>query len=211
MDEFPGNRQRKPELTSKLPEKKIERIAEGTVRKKSLGKRFAETFVLGDLHSVVNYVVWDVLIPAAKDMASDAVNEGTNRMFYGESRSSRARGGRVTGTPSAGYFNYQGISSAVRRPESRSSAAPLSQKARSTHDFDEIVIESRAQGEEVIDKLFALLETYEEATVSDLYEMCGISSTPADVKWGWTSLSGAGVTRVKGGYLLDLPKPVQLD
>ena len=70
---------------------------------------------------------------------------------------------------------------------------------------------NRAEAEEVIDRLFELVSIYESATVADLYELVGLSSTHTDHKWGWTDLMGAGVSRIRGGYLLDLPDPEPLD
>jgi hypothetical protein len=65
--------------------------------------------------------------------------------------------------------------------------------------------------ENVVDNLFELVSRYESATVADLYELVGLNSTHTDHKWGWTDLHGAGVTRIRGGYLLDLPEPEPLD
>jgi len=41
--------------------------------------------------------------------------------------------------------------------------------------------------------------------------LVGLAATHTDNKWGWTDLSGAGVSRIRGGYLLDLPEPEPLD
>lgn len=87
----------------------------------------------------------------------------------------------------------------------------MSRQARSRHDFDEVVLTSRTEAEEVIDRLFEVVSRYGTATVADLYELVGITGTHTDNKWGWTDLRGAGVSRVRGGYLLDLPEPQPLD
>ena len=87
----------------------------------------------------------------------------------------------------------------------------MSRQSRARHNFDEIVLDERVEAEEVIDRLFDLVSRYEAATVADLYELVGLSSTHTDNKWGWIDLTGAGVTRVRGGYLLDLPEPESLD
>ena len=86
----------------------------------------------------------------------------------------------------------------------------MSRQARARHDFDEIVLDSRVEAEAVIDRLFDLVSRYESATVADLYEIVGLSSTHIDHKWGWTDLRGAGVSRIRDGYLLDLPEPHSL-
>ena len=87
----------------------------------------------------------------------------------------------------------------------------MSRRARASHDFDEIILASRVEAEEVIDRLFDLVSRYESATVADLYEMVGVTGNFTDDKWGWTNIRGAGVTRVRNGFLLDLPRPEPLD
>jgi len=87
----------------------------------------------------------------------------------------------------------------------------MTNRARKHHDFDEIVLATRAEATEVIDRLFDLVSKYEQASVSDLYDLVGLEATYADEKWGWRDVRGAGAVRVGGGYLLDLPKPEQLD
>lgn len=207
MDNYPSNSR-----TGKAPEeapepKKVESVVVGEVtrRKKPLGKRFTETFVGADIGTVAQYVVLEVLIPAAKDMMSDAVSQGIDRMLFGETRgSSRSRSGRPAGTN--GYVSYNrmsankpsrdGLNEFSRRPERRSS-----------HDFDEIILATRAEAEEVIDRLFDLVNQYDQATVADLLDLVGVTSNHVDHKWGWTDIRGAGVTKIRNGYLLDLPKP----
>jgi hypothetical protein len=87
----------------------------------------------------------------------------------------------------------------------------MSRRARARHDFDEIVLETRGEADEVIDQLYEIVSRYDSATVADLYELVGLASTHTDNKWGWTDLRGAGVTRVRSGYLLDIPEPRPLD
>jgi hypothetical protein len=87
----------------------------------------------------------------------------------------------------------------------------LSRGSRARHSFDEIVIQSRPEAEEVLDRLYDLISKYELARVSDLYSLTGFESSHTDYKWGWTELTGSGVSRVRsGGYLLDLPEPEPL-
>ena len=208
MDNFPNNSHKAKDEGAK-PDKKIEKVIEGEVtrRKKPLGKRFAESMLAGeDAHSVMGFVVMDILLPAAKDMMADAVSQGFERMIYGEVKSTSRRGGhRPSG--SSGYVSYNRFSSPSRREDSR----PLSRRSRASHDFDEIIIETRVEAEAAIDGLFEIVSKYDAATVADLYELVGVSGNYTDDKWGWTGLRGASVTRVRGGYLLDLPKPEPLD
>lgn len=211
QNEFPSNSRSKPAPEKPEP-KQIKKVVTGDVvrRKKPLGKRFSEMFMGGDAKGVAGYVAFDVLLPAAKDMVADAVSQGVERMIFGEARSSGRRTGSRPHTTN-GYVNYSRFAqggSPARREDPRPS---ISHRARASHDFDEIIIPTRVEAEEVLDQLFALLERYGSAAVADLYEMVGVSGAYTDDKYGWVDLRGSRVERVRNGYLLDLPKPEPLD
>ena len=207
--DYPSNSQKSKSAPEEpKPEKNIEAVVKGDVvrRKKPLGKRFLETFGGGDANSVWEYVLFDVLVPAAKDTVADAVSQGVERMIFGEARSSSRRTGSRPGS-SNGYVGYDRYSKKPVREEPRS----VSRQSRARHDFDEIILDTRVEAEEVIDRLFDLVSKYDAASVSDLYELVGISANYTDKNWGWTDIRGAGVTRIRNGYLLDLPKPEPID
>ena len=203
--DFPPNSE-----ASKRPveDKDIQRIttSEPIRKKKSLRKRFVDGFIAGDLKYAGRYVLFDVLFPEARNMIAEAGQQMIEKLIFGESR--RHRG--ITPPPSGpyGHVNYTRYSNPMGlRYSSSSSQRAMSRQARSRHDFDEIVLESRPEAEDVIDRLFDLVSRYESATVEDLYDLVGIAASHTDNKWGWTNLRGAGVTRVNDGYLLDLPDP----
>lgn len=202
--EFPPN----SEASKRIIDKDVQRVTSGETvrRKKSLRKQFSETFIAGDIKTAIRYVMFDVLLPAAKDMIVEAGSTGIEKWIFGDSR--RHRGSTIPVSGPTGYVSYNRYSMGSRM------TAPqrvMSRQARARHDFDEIVLESRTEAEEVIDRLFDLVSRYESATVADLYELVGLASTHTDHKWGWSDIRGAGVSRVRDGYLLDLPDPHPLD
>lgn len=204
-----SNKVEKKTVQSKREDSKpeIEKVVQGEVtrRKKPLGKRFAETFVVSDAQSVWSYVISQVIVPAGKDMITDAVSQGVERLIFGEGRPTR-------GSHTSRLVRSAGSNIAYNRYSSSRTerATPsLSRQARASHNFDEIILASRIEGEEVLDRLHSLISQYGQATVNDLYEMIGITGDYTDEKWGWDSLPGARVVRTRGGgYLLDLPKPI---
>lgn len=212
MDNYPSNshKQKLEEPKPKKAEaKKVEKVISGEAvrRKKPLSKRFTETFVQGEAKGVGSYILFDVLVPAAKDTIADAFSQGIERMLFGEARSTSRRGHRPTG---GGYTSYNRYSSKAP-PWQREDRPSMSRRGRATHDFDEIILATRVEAEEVIDRLFDLVSKYDTATVNDLYDLVGITGNYTDDKWGWVDIRGAGVTRVRNGYLLDLPRPEPLD
>lgn len=174
-------------------------------RKRSLRKQFKETFVAGDAKSAIQYVIFDVLLPAAKDMVVEAGSQGIEKLIFGDSR--RRRGSTTPYSGPTGYINYNRYSA----PHQMGPERALSRQARARHNFDEIVLDLRSEAEEVIDRLLDLVSQYGAASVADLYELVGLTAAHTDNKWGWTDLHGAGVSRIRGGYLLDLPEPLPLD
>jgi hypothetical protein len=218
MDEFPSNsrnpQEPKNEAEGKELPQKFERVVEGNIirRKTPLGKRFAETFFGGaSFGSVVEHLVFDVLVVAAKDLVADTIQEGINRTLYGEGGRPGRRvwnnGSSPTRTSNGTQTNYQRISKPIGpgRDEPR-----MSRRARAMHDFDEIIFATRVEGDQVLDRMYMALEKYEVVHVADLYEMVGEPVHSQDYKYGWTSLRGAHVVRTRAGFLLDLPLPEEL-
>jgi len=211
MENYPSNSQsakaqndRPPLKSLPRPEKNVKKVTVGPVvqRKKPLGRRIVETFGGVNLQDVVGYIFTDVLIPAAKDMIVDAGSQALERTFYGDSRG-RTRTSNNSRPSSSTYTSYNRYSAQTnRRPDPRQQISP---HGRAVHNFDEIILESRAEAQEVVDQIFTLIRDYEQATVSDLYEMVGITGEFTDEKWGWTDVRGMSIIRIKGGYLLDLP------
>lgn len=213
--EFPANSRNPKVGRVTKDEKVVEKVVTGTVarRKKPLSKRLAEVFVADDAQSVGSYILFDVLIPAAKDVIADVVSQSIERTLFGGARSASRRTGLRPGG-SSGHVSYNRYSSTPPWNRDRRDEPPrgnISRKARGSHDFDEIILATRVEANEVIDRLFDLVSQYDQATVADLYELVGISGNFTDEKWGWTDIRGAGVTRISNGYLLDLPKPEPLD
>jgi hypothetical protein len=188
--------------------KNISPVVSGSAvrRKRSLRKQFKETFVAGDARTAIQYVLFDVLLPAAKDMVVEAGSAGIEKLIFGDSR--RRSLTRPQAGPT-GYVSYNRMSQGGSRFSGPERA--LSRQARARHEFDEIVLDERSEAEDVIDRMFELVSRYGSASVADLYELVGLSSNHTDNKWGWTDISGAGVSRIRGGYLLDLPEPEPLD
>lgn len=212
MDDYPANSNKgKMPVPKKQEKPKIEKVVAGEVlrRKKPLGKRIAETFGAADMRSVGGFVLIDVMIPAAKDMVADAISQGIERMLFGEARSTSRRPNKRYGGDN-GYVAYNRYGPSNRETPPFRAQGP-SRRARAAHDFDEIILATRVEAEGVIERLFDLIERYQSATVADLYELVGVQGQFTDDKWGWVDIRGAGVTRIRNGYLLDLPRPTPLD
>lgn len=191
------------------PERKVvEKVVTGRVirKKRGLGTKFAQLFIGGDAQNVWQYIAMDVMVPAAKDMVSDAVSQGIERMLFGESfrGSSRRRGGS-SGGRGPGYTDYNRMSSPSRHTRERESGRSISRHARANHDFDEIVLATRIEAETVLERMDDLIDRYGVCSVSDMYDLVDLTGDFTDEKWGWTDLRDSGVRRDRDGYVIKLP------
>lgn len=216
MENFPSNSKRpanirpgKAPRAEDQPQKKVERVVTGEVvrRKTPLGKRLANRLLPGNPENIWEYMVGDVIIPAMRDTVFEAFMGGFERMMFPDSDPPRRRLRPGPG-PGYGYTAYHNQYTTVNKREERRAMSP---RGRANHSFDEIILPHRAEAEEILYRLFDYIQQFDEASVADLYEMCGISSNFTDQKWGWTELPGAYVSRTTRGYLLNLPRPIPLE
>lgn len=209
MDNYPSNSKTAPPKDNP-PEKRVEKmiLGQAVVQKRSLGQRFKSAFIGGDdARSVWQYLAQDVIVPQAKDLISDMVAQGIDRLLFGESRS-RARNRLPQNPVGPGpYVNYRQVSTPAAGQPQRPA---ISNQARESHDFGQIRLETRAEAEAVLDRLIGLIQQYESTTVADLYNAVGITPSFTDQRWGWTNLNGASVIRNHGAYILNLPQTVAL-
>lgn len=197
---YPGN--------SKMdkPKKKVVTSAVVVEKHKPLLAR-----IFGDnLQQVGLYVLWDVIIPAAKSTLTDIVTNGIEMFLYGESGHgpSRRRRGifRDRGESYISYNQYyRDRDRTSRRP------SPDRRSPRDRHDFENIIIESRSEAEEVLTILVEAIDVYRSCTVAEFYEAVGLPTEYTDHHWGWYNLTNARVKRGRYGYFLALPKPEPLD
>lgn len=221
--EFPSNSKTKVQ-EEPINDKKVKRIVTGKVveRKKSFGKKFAE-LITGedgsDMNSVVSYVIRDILLPNIKSMVYDVITGGVEMKLFGTANGKRNRGSRSNGGSSGRtWTSYNSMSSSSSRDDrdrDRDREANRKSEAdrnRARHNFDDIILETRGEAEEVLDSLISLVESdYGVASIADLYTMVNIPGNFTDNKFGWDDLRDAKVRRVRDGWLIDLPKAIVLN
>jgi len=186
------------------PREKVEKVIEGKVvtRKKPFWKRAASSMIADDATSIGDFVMTDLVIPGIKNLIYDIGTQALGRSLYGDARVGRR--------PQGGIMN--GISSIRTKYDRVAEERPrvLSREARARHDFAEVILDSRSEAVDVIERLIERVERYGSATVSDLYDFVGVTGSFADQRWGWTDLRTADVRQLGRGFLLDLPAPEPL-
>ena len=76
--------------------------------------------------------------------------------------------------------------------------------------YDDIIFESRIQAESVLSDLRESIKDYGCATVSELLNFSGMSSHYTNAGIGWRNLDYVPITRIRDGYILNLPRATKL-
>ena len=78
-------------------------------------------------------------------------------------------------------------------------------------EFDDIIFDNRGDADLVLDQLESAIANYGMASVLDLYDLAGLTcqNYMAD-KYGWTDIQSARVARTRDGYILQLPRAIQI-
>ena len=183
--------------------KEIKPVAKGRIKEKGVGEKIADSFLSEDTRSVGNYILWDVFIPSIKNTFADIIIGGIEMALFGNARGRRRSGG---GESRVSYQSY------YRDNDHSSSNSRVDRHYRSSRSgYNDIVLETRDEAENVRISMEELIGKYGEATVADLYSLVGITSTSQDNKWGWRDSRDFIITRSRGGYLLDFNPPIYLD
>ena len=203
MGDYPDNsysgREQRQE-TSPPSEKKLEKVVTGGVKtqKKSKIKKFADFFVPEDTDSVKSYILMDVIIPGIKNAVADVVSI----ILFGE-----------VGRLGKGGRNKSRISYQTYYKDDRDDRRDYVRPRNITgFDYDDILFETRGDADLVLDQLESAISQFGIASVSDLYDLAGITCRSYTAnKYGWTDIRSAKVVRVRDGYILQLPRTVQID
>lgn len=197
MDEYKPNSHRSKEAQMRTtPEKRTEKVISGSarVRKKNEIRKFADAFLSEDIASIKSYIFRDVLVPLVKKAISDTVET----ILY------PGGGGRKEPSSRTSYGRYY---------EERNDRRSYSRKSYgNSREFEDVIVNTRGEAQEVLDKMNELMGRYGLVRVADLYEAVGIDGSYTAVNYGWTDIRSADVIRLRdGGYLLKMPRALPLD
>lgn len=196
MEEYKSNSHKsRQNQNDDIPEKRVEKVVSGSVKSKKKNglQKITNVFVPDDVKS---YIFEDIVVPAVKDIILDAV-----RAFLGVSGNSR--GGRSSTSSKISYRKY--YDNLDRRDSGNVS------RTRTGYDYDDIILESRGEAEDVLERMDELIATYQVVSVADFYDLVGVSGNYTDNKYGWTDIRNASVIRVRDGYMIKLPKALPLN
>lgn len=202
MQEYkPNSNKYKEEQRQLAAEKrKFDKIVKGEVKtkKKSELRKFTEGIIAANAKEVGSRLVTDVVTPNIVNLLEDIVVKGIHMFFHGDT-------GRSSRSTNASYVSYRSYSD--RRDDRRYD----DNRPTSIYHYDDIVLESRGEAMEVLDRMNEAIETYKQVSVADLYDLIGKSCNYTDYRYGWINLRNADIVRVRDGYLLKMPKALPIE
>ena len=203
LDEFPSNSHKsKEKKTVKIEEIESKKIIKGNVKrrekKETLGSRVKNEIISTDGKSVLEYLLTDIFIPAAKDLIVDLVRGGVENMVYGGDRSSRDRS---RGKSRVSYESYY----------DRRNDRPRYSNHRSSRVIDDVIFDHRSEADDVLVAMLDEIDDYGIISVGRFYDLVGVKTSPTDFKWGWETLNSAKVVRDRDGFVISFPRPIAID
>lgn len=197
MEDYKSNSHRSKE---ELKKKEVGKIVTGEVKtkKKTEVRKFADTFISEDISNVKSYILMDVLIPALKKAISDVVTNGIDMILYGET-------GKTKKSTTASKISYR---SYYERDNDKDDY--ISSRRRG-YDYDDVILESRGEAEDVLMRMDELIDVYGIVSVGDYYDLVGIQGDYTSEKYGWTNIRNAQVVRVREGYMIKLPRALPIN
>ena len=198
--------------------REVQKVVKGQTRvhQKTTGEKIRESFFGEDIDNIGDYLLFDVLIPSAKELFDTFLTNAKDIILFGEVRES-PRSGRRSGR--GGYVAYDGYSRRSRRDTTSA--------RRARFDFSYIEFDTLDDIDDVIEEMRDIFNVYNEITVAQYYQSAdpdGIRISPTDNNWGWIDIRAftmADTRKVRSRnpetgemevqWVLDLPRPKPLD
>jgi len=174
------------------------------VKKPGFLQKLTSKMISRDTDGIGDYILWEVLVPAAKTTMQEGLITAIEMLFHGgKSTGRRSRGSHIS------YGSMYRSSRSRRELNERDGHYAPGYRSRT----DDIFFEYGEDADSVLDEMINLLEKYEQITIADYYDLAGISNMiePTDHGYGWEDLSGTRIIVTRNGYKINLPRYHRLD
>lgn len=199
MEEFPSQSRKVREPREVQPVT----LKAGRIRKPPVGRRFLETFFLGDARTSWSNMIWDSFFPNLRDNIKDSVHDGIDSLFGGTASVYRPGRGRISRNSQINKHNPD--MALGSRPNER-----ISREDRQRQNTSGVEIDSRVEAEEVLAAMNRTIDQFDVVTLAEFYQLVRITPDHTDYKWGWEDLGGSHIVHSRGSYYVELPDPIPL-
>lgn len=172
------------------------------VKKKSGLRKFKDDFIESEISDVKESIFMDIVLPAIKNTISDGIATFVDMMLFGDTGRSRSRG-QGLGRGRVSYNSMYDSNPRNKVQTSRTSRVRVGQ-------IDDVILGSRVDAERVVRYLQDYIDQYGLVPVSELYDAVGYDTSWTDHSYGWDDITGYSISRVRDGFLLELPIPKPL-
>lgn len=186
-------------------QKAIQPVAKGEVQKKPFGQRFMETLGLSDGRTVGDYLMWDVTVPAMKELVNSLVTQGISVLLYGNAKPSNID--RRGGVSRVSYGRYY-----EDRPRIETRDRGYSYNSRAAFDFSDVTFKTRNEAEMVLSEMVEIVDVYGFVKVSEFLQLSNVPESQihfTDHDMGWDRLGNVEVVPVRDRWGLTLRRPVR--
>lgn len=164
--------------------------------KKGLGNRILKAVIQEDVADLKEWILFDVVIPGAKDFLMDFV-EGV--LFPGEKRRRRDSGPR----PYSRYYT-ESRKKRSERYDRRDRREEEPRRNKDRIDYRDITFKNRSEAEDVVLQMHRRIDDFGWTCIADLYDLVELPCEPTDYNWGWTRRRDIDVRKTPSGYLIDV-------
>lgn len=173
---------------------------------KSLKRKFFDAMIGSDINDVGSFLIWDCLVPSLKYALIDSI-----LMIFGEGPAARRpRGGTSIYNNGTSTINYSGYSSLNNRNRQMDQNQPP-RRVSTKYAVDEIMFDYREDAESILDLMIDRIIEFGQVSVADAFDYAGVSVDDFTMHdWGWKDLSQAKVRKIRGYWILDMPRAISL-
>ena len=150
-----------------------------------------------DISNSVESSIDQVLIPKFMDLISDFLVDIVQR-FFGKGSTPKS-GERRRGS---GYGDFYG------RDRSPSSS---DRKVDGPFNYEEVICDTKKEAEDILDELQGIIDECDVISINDMYKAARLELGPYTYgDYGWDSLRDAKLRPCNGGYIIRMPRPINL-
>ena len=205
MEEIPNIKpnSNKYRENSKKEDYKLEKVAKGGVKKTqpSSLQKFTKAFIPEDSKSIKDYII---------EESPGLIKSFLRRLFQSLLDSYLPENVKYMSTRSGFGSRNSNTPYNTIRVGSSSGGGIKPRNTNAVYEYENITFEIFDDAVEVLDQMYECLARYEKVRVFDLYELAGVAPKATDRNYGWSDLSGVKIIPTAEGWIIDLPRAIQL-
>lgn len=211
--QYPGNsykqRDSQNDISPSESKPEVKQIAKGKVRKQSLLKKFTKYIIEDSIESAKEKTLGDIIIPGVKTLIFDTLTDMLDIILFG---GNGAPMGRYSASPRSRKSGQTSYNKFYDDKSNRTGNGGRTMAYRDApYDPDDIILDTRAQANDVLNELNYIIQKYGQASIANFYDIVGVTGEWTDNRYGWTSLRGAAIKPVRDGFMVILPPTIVLE